>query len=173
VRDVLALCEVESPSESLTAQCAVVELAEQLGSRLLGRRPDPIVANSRPALLWAPEPGGVLLLGHLDTVWPTGTLARWPLRTWHALSAPGVFDTKGRRGPESLRFERRRSDEGHQDDCRCQPHRLEHSNGFPHHGPGHAEALLEFLKSQHPVPGGHSPATMASPSEASSWPCKP
>jgi glutamate carboxypeptidase len=38
----------------------------------------------------------VLLLGHLDTVWPNGTLARWPrpLRTADRVSAPGVFDMK-------------------------------------------------------------------------------
>ncbi|GAA0637141.1 M20 family metallopeptidase [Kutzneria viridogrisea] len=96
VRDVLALCRIESPSDSLTAQHAVADLAEELGSVLFGRRPERIVEHGRPALLWAPEPGGVLLLGHLDTVWPTGTLARWPVpqRTEHALSAPGVFDMK-------------------------------------------------------------------------------
>ena len=37
----------------------------------------------------------VLLIGHLDTVWPLGTLARWPfeLREGHA-TGPGVFDMK-------------------------------------------------------------------------------
>jgi len=95
-RDVLALCQVESPSKDLPSQAAVTELAEELGSALVGRRPERIVEQDRPALLWAPEPGGVLLLGHLDTVWPTGTLARWPrpLRTADAISAPGVFDMK-------------------------------------------------------------------------------
>lgn len=96
VRDVLALCEVESPSADLPALAAVVELADQLGSALVGRRPERIAEQGRPALLWQPEPGGVLLLGHLDTVWPNGTLARWPrpLRTADAVSAPGVFDMK-------------------------------------------------------------------------------
>lgn len=96
VRDVLALCRIESPSGSPEAQHAVVDLADELGSTMLGRRPERIVERGRPALLWAPEPGGVLLLGHLDTVWPIGTLSRWPqpLRTEHTLSAPGVFDMK-------------------------------------------------------------------------------
>jgi glutamate carboxypeptidase len=36
------------------------------------------------------------MLGHLDTVWPHGTLARWPqpLRTAETITAPGVFDMK-------------------------------------------------------------------------------
>jgi glutamate carboxypeptidase len=96
VADVLALCQVESPSDDVAAQGSVTELAEELGSALVGRRPERIVEQGWPALLWAPEPGGVLLLGHLDTVWPHGTLARWPqpLRTADTISAPGVFDMK-------------------------------------------------------------------------------
>ena len=37
----------------------------------------------------------VLLVGHLDTVWPVGTLVRWPfeLRDGRA-TGPGVFDMK-------------------------------------------------------------------------------
>jgi len=79
-RDVLALCQVRVTVQRPTAQAAVTELAEELARRWSGRRPERIVEQDRPALLWAPEPGGVLLLGHLDTVWPTGTLARWPRR---------------------------------------------------------------------------------------------
>ncbi|MFJ1750686.1 2-dehydropantoate 2-reductase [Streptomyces sp. NPDC088116] len=37
----------------------------------------------------------VLLLGHYDTVWPTGTLAEWPFeRDGDRLTGPGVFDMK-------------------------------------------------------------------------------
>lgn len=40
-------------------------------------------------------PGFVLLVGHYDTVWPTGTLADWPWQvTDGVISAPGVFDMK-------------------------------------------------------------------------------
>ena len=40
-------------------------------------------------------PTRVLLIGHLDTVWPIGTLARWPfdVRDGRA-TGPGVFDMK-------------------------------------------------------------------------------
>ena len=37
----------------------------------------------------------VMLLGHFDTVWPIGTLARMPLRREHdRLHGPGIFDMK-------------------------------------------------------------------------------
>lgn len=44
----------------------------------------------------APEPGQILVLGHLDTVYPLGTLRRMPFR--HAQGrawGPGTFDMKG------------------------------------------------------------------------------
>lgn len=93
---VLDLCLVESPSEDLARLAEVAEHTAGLGTRLLGRPPERITRQGRPALYWEPAPGGVLLLGHLDTVWPVGTLARWPkpLRTGTTLSCPGVFDMK-------------------------------------------------------------------------------
>ncbi|MFE0372396.1 2-dehydropantoate 2-reductase [Streptomyces tendae] len=37
----------------------------------------------------------VMLVGHYDTVWPTGTLADWPFRReGDTISGPGVFDMK-------------------------------------------------------------------------------
>lgn len=41
------------------------------------------------------DAGPVLLLGHYDTVWPTGTLDSWPFRRdGDRLTGPGVFDMK-------------------------------------------------------------------------------
>ncbi|OON71928.1 2-dehydropantoate 2-reductase [Streptomyces tsukubensis] len=43
----------------------------------------------------APTGPPVLLLGHYDTVWPTGTLESWPFhRDGDHISGPGVFDMK-------------------------------------------------------------------------------
>jgi glutamate carboxypeptidase len=40
--------------------------------------------------------GGVLILAHLDTVWPSGTLARWPFTVnGNRATGPGVADMKG------------------------------------------------------------------------------
>ena len=42
------------------------------------------------------ERGGTLLLGHLDTVWPAGTLADIPFSVENGVArGPGVFDMKG------------------------------------------------------------------------------
>jgi glutamate carboxypeptidase len=36
-----------------------------------------------------------LLLGHLDTVWPLGTITDWPYQVRDGIaSGPGVFDMK-------------------------------------------------------------------------------
>ena len=41
-------------------------------------------------------PDQVLVVGHMDTVWPMGTLARMPyLRDGERISGPGIYDMKG------------------------------------------------------------------------------
>ena len=43
----------------------------------------------------AREPKPILLLGHLDTVWPRGTLAKMPFRVAKGKAfGPGVYDMK-------------------------------------------------------------------------------
>ncbi len=59
-----------------------------------GERGDVLVATHRGT-----GPGHVSLLGHYDTVWPTGTLAEWPIEVStvdgsERLTGPGVFDMK-------------------------------------------------------------------------------
>src|SRR3712207_6129733 len=71
VDDLAALVAVESPSEDLVACGAVAEAAGALGERLLGARPDIVVVDGRPHVRWRfGSAGRVLLVGHLDTVWP-------------------------------------------------------------------------------------------------------
>ncbi|MFH8764398.1 M20/M25/M40 family metallo-hydrolase [Streptomyces althioticus] len=60
---------------------------EDAGDVLVRRYParDATAADARP----------VLLLGHYDTVWPTGTLESWPFRRdGDTVTGPGVFDMK-------------------------------------------------------------------------------
>jgi len=98
-----ALVELESPSDHKAAvdQCIefTAEVASKLGADIrrhrrrdagdiLEARFDPQAARKRSA-----KP--ILLLGHLDTVWPLGTLAGMPFkiekgRAW----GPGVLDMK-------------------------------------------------------------------------------
>ncbi len=45
---------------------------------------------------WGEGQGQVLLLGHMDTVWPIGEAERRPFRVFeHTATGPGVFDMKG------------------------------------------------------------------------------
>jgi glutamate carboxypeptidase len=91
------LVGLESPSTDKSAvdRCGA-ELSrriEALGGTLTrldgGPRGDPIRAE------FAGSPRRVLLLGHVDTVWPVGQLDRMPLREEAGrLYGPGIFDMK-------------------------------------------------------------------------------
>jgi glutamate carboxypeptidase len=97
VADLEALVRLESPSDDAERVSA---LAAWIHDRLRERG---VPAELRPcqprgdAVLAsvAFQEGGTLLLGHLDTVWPKGTLAEmpWRLEAGRA-SGPGVFDMK-------------------------------------------------------------------------------
>ena len=96
--DLEALVTRESPSSDAAA---VTALAGWVHARL-GESgvPSEIVAfegrGDGVLARLGPERGGTLLLGHLDTVWPAGTLARQPFHAGGNLATgPGVFDMKG------------------------------------------------------------------------------
>jgi glutamate carboxypeptidase len=62
----------------------------------LGISLDLIEEGGRPHLYWNRNHAKVLLLGHIDTVWPVGTIDEVPFELsdgW--ISGPGVFDMKG------------------------------------------------------------------------------
>jgi glutamate carboxypeptidase len=93
------LVAIESPSSDPTG---VAALAARVGLELggLGLAVETLpVRDAGPLLLarQAADPGPpVMLLGHLDTVWPLGTLARRPLRLeGQRLFGPGAYDMKG------------------------------------------------------------------------------
>ncbi len=83
--DILVSCE--SPSADVRRLAQMVELLTQHGTRLLEVAPTRSGPADAPVLRWdlpaaGAEPGRsadpVMLLGHLDTVWPAGTIDRWP-----------------------------------------------------------------------------------------------
>lgn len=93
------LARMESPSDSPTATRRALDLAAR-EARALG---------GRVKILKAPPSGGILsatfgarnadrpllLLGHLDTVWPLGTLKSMPVKLQgNTLFGPGVLDMK-------------------------------------------------------------------------------
>lgn len=96
VDDVAALVECESPSSDLDALRSCAGLVAELGRDLIGLEPEEIVVDGRTHLCFrGGGPTAVLLLGHYDTVWPLGTLARWPFSVAAArATGPGIFDMK-------------------------------------------------------------------------------
>src|SRR4051812_18624256 len=99
MRDDLAeLIEVESPSSDPEALARSADVVAALGRRLTGAAPERIVVADRPHLRWrfGGGPTRVVLVGHHDTVWPRGTLARWPFTVdGDRATGPGVVDMKG------------------------------------------------------------------------------
>lgn len=94
--DLGALVSCESPSTDLEAADRVVEVARGIADAWFGTPGTVVRREQRPHLVWTfPGAPRVLLLGHLDTVWPLGTLERWPYRVdGDRATGPGVFDMK-------------------------------------------------------------------------------
>lgn len=90
-----ALVTIESPSEDLDACRAVVQEAVGIFE---GWLPEPARIEEhggRPVWRWGADQPRILLLGHLDTVWPMGTLARLPFTNdGSRITGPGCFDMK-------------------------------------------------------------------------------
>ena len=91
-----ALVECESPSADPAAVAMCGDVVAELGVQIAGlANPERIVVDGRTHLRWANRPTRVALVGHIDTVWPMGTLARWPFTVDASrASGPGAFDMK-------------------------------------------------------------------------------
>lgn len=96
VDDLGTLVGVESPSldPDATRRCGAA--VDDLGSRLLGARAERVEIGGRTHLRWRfGSRTRVALVGHCDTVWPVGTLERWPFeRRDGVATGPGSFDMK-------------------------------------------------------------------------------
>ena len=94
IEDLKKLVEFESPSEDLAACRGVVELAIQIANENLQPAAQLIEENSRPVFWWGSKNPKIVLLGHLDTVWPKGSY----IPTWNVAGdvakGPGIFDMK-------------------------------------------------------------------------------
>ena len=90
-----ALVEVESPTEDVDACARVVDRAQAVASNWLVEPGRIEQHGGRPIWRWGPAQPRILLLGHLDTVWPMGTIDRLPCRIeGDRMTGPGVFDMK-------------------------------------------------------------------------------
>ena len=96
--DLEALVNLESPSDDAASVTGVAAwIVDRLGRSGVSAElvACPGRGNSVRAHL-GPDRGGTLLLGHIDTVWPLGTLAEMPFRVVEGVATgPGVFDMKG------------------------------------------------------------------------------
>jgi glutamate carboxypeptidase len=89
-----ALVRCESPSEDLNACRKVVELANEIATKELGTPAEIIEVNGRPVFWWGDKNPKVVLLCHLDTVWPIGSFNPiWQI-DGDVLRGPGTFDMK-------------------------------------------------------------------------------
>ena len=95
--DLRTLVEVESPSGDAEALATSADVVAALLERRLGGRAVLVDGPAGPHVHWS---GGgapkVLVLGHHDTVFPAGTLARRPFAVADGrITGPGVFDMLG------------------------------------------------------------------------------
>ena len=89
-----ALVRCESPSEDLNACRKVVELANEIATKELGTPAEIKEVNGRPVFWWGDKNPKVVLLCHLDTVWPIGSFNPiWQIEG-DVLRGPGTFDMK-------------------------------------------------------------------------------
>jgi glutamate carboxypeptidase len=90
-----ALVECESPTSNLESAHSITQLAQVLANDWLPTRSRVEIHDGRPVWRWGPNQPEFLLLGHLDTVWPIGTLSRIPFAiNDDRITGPGVFDMK-------------------------------------------------------------------------------
>lgn len=95
-----SLVQIESGSTDLDGIRECASALEGLARDLTGVRAELIDAeDGRVHLVWrfGTSPTKVLLVGHFDTVWQKGTLARWPFSVdteAGTATGPGAFDMK-------------------------------------------------------------------------------
>jgi glutamate carboxypeptidase len=90
------LVMTETPCDDLGRLHSGIRLLSGVVNRLLGEVPETIEVDGRPHLrLRGSGNRPVLVLCHLDTVWPAGTTDRWPFAVAGGrATGPGVFDMK-------------------------------------------------------------------------------
>lgn len=95
VDELRRLVEAESPSHDLPALEKCADVIAELSSALLGVEPERVVVDGHPHLRLRIGSPRIGLIGHFDTVWPMGTVDRWPFSvTDDVATGPGAFDMK-------------------------------------------------------------------------------
>ena len=88
------LVRLESPTEDLAACREVIECASEIALEVLGKPAQIREVNGRPVFWWGATDPDVVVLAHLDTVWPKGSFQPvWSVKD-SAATGPGIFDMK-------------------------------------------------------------------------------
>ena len=88
------LVRCESPTEDLVACNEVIGLASDIALKVLGAPAQIRQVNGRPVFWWGAEKPEIILLGHLDTVWPKSSFSPiWEVNG-DVARGPGIFDMK-------------------------------------------------------------------------------
>ena len=94
LHDLQRLVECQSPSEDLEACRRVIDLANEIATERLGTPAKIFDENGRPVFWWGSESPSIVILTHLDTVWPIDSfLPLWQV-DGEKISGPGIFDMK-------------------------------------------------------------------------------
>ena len=92
--DLKTLVECESPTEDLVACEKVATIATEIAKKVINSNAKVIKENGRPVFWLGSETPEIVLLAHLDTVWPVGSFTP----TWRTegdiVYGPGTFDMK-------------------------------------------------------------------------------
>jgi len=89
------IVNTESPSKDLEAVRTCADELAKLGSSILGAEPERLGDEKRHLRWRFGDSPAVLILGHFDTVWPRGTVDRWPFSVdGDKATGPGIFDMK-------------------------------------------------------------------------------
>jgi glutamate carboxypeptidase len=89
------LVTAETPSNDPELIGVGMRLAAQVIEEIIGVVPESLDVRGRPLLRVRGDDDGVLVLCHFDTVWPAGTIERWPFTvTDGRATGPGAFDMK-------------------------------------------------------------------------------
>ena len=89
-----ALVKLESPTEDLAACRDVIVLANEIATKVLGTPAQINEVNGRPVFWWGADNPDVVVLAHLDTVWPKGSFTPLWKVEGNKATGPGIFDMK-------------------------------------------------------------------------------
>jgi len=88
------LVRCESPTEDLAACREVVEVASAIAADVLGTPAQIREIEGRPVFWWGDVKPEIVLLAHLDTVWPKGSYQPLFEINGDVIRGPGTFDMK-------------------------------------------------------------------------------